>query len=34
MLRAALAYRRRLGNAFEYVRRRGMLAFSKGSLPR
>ena len=33
-VRAALAYRRRLGNAVDYVRRRGTLAFSKGSLPR
>jgi hypothetical protein len=33
-VRAALAYRRRLGNAVEYVRRRGTLAFSRGSLPR
>jgi Sulfotransferase family len=32
--RAALANRWRLGNALEYVRRRGTLAFSKGSLPR
>ena len=31
--RAALANRRRLGNPVEYVRRRGTLAFSKGSLP-
>ena len=30
--RAALANRRRLGNALEYVRRRGTLAFSKGSI--
>jgi hypothetical protein len=32
-VRAALAYRRRLGNALDYVRRRGTLAFSKGSPP-
>lgn len=31
-VRAALANRRRLGRAVEYVRRRGSLAFSKGSL--
>lgn len=30
--RAAVANRRRLGNAVEYVRRRGALAFSKGSV--
>jgi len=30
--RAAVANRRRLGSAVEYVRRRGSLAFSKGSL--
>ena len=33
-VRAAVAYRRRLGNAVEYVRRRGTLAFSRGTLPR
>jgi hypothetical protein len=31
-VRAALANRRRLGNAVEYVRRRGTLAFSRGSV--
>jgi hypothetical protein len=30
--RAAFANRRRLGNAVEYVRRRGTLAFSRGSV--